>query len=80
MTTDPVIDDIRRVRHEISLAVGHDLHKLKDTFAQLEAQFARPPLDYGKERTTRDEPAAQFDEFLPDNQPLSAGKRNCRDS
>ena len=53
MTPDPTIDAIRRVRHEISQEVGHDFHRLKSTFAALEAQFKRPPVDYGGQRKAR---------------------------
>ena len=51
MIPDPTIDAIRRVRHEISRDAGHDLRKLKETFAKLEAQFERPVVDYGGHRT-----------------------------
>jgi hypothetical protein len=78
MTTDPVIDEIRRVRHQISLAAGHDLRRLKETFTQLEAQFDRPALDYGKERNTRDEAAAKLGEFASENQSSPSGDRKCK--
>jgi len=51
-TPDPTIDEIRRVRHEIFRETGHDLHKLKETYAALEPQFKRPPIDFGGRRTT----------------------------
>ncbi|MFN0197796.1 MAG: hypothetical protein ACKVT0_13710 [Planctomycetaceae bacterium] len=50
MTNDPTIDEIRRIRHEISRDAGHDLHRLKKTFELLESQFARPPVDHGGRR------------------------------
>ena len=53
MTPDPTIDALRRVRHEISQEVGHNAHQLKAKIAILEAQFMRPPVDYGGQRTTR---------------------------
>ena len=51
MTPDPTIDEIRRVRHVISRESGHDIRMLKETFATLEAQFERPPIDHGARRT-----------------------------
>ena len=51
MIPDPTIDAVRRVRHEISRDAGHDLRKLKEAFAKLEAQFERPAVDYGGHRT-----------------------------
>jgi hypothetical protein len=42
---DPPIDEVRRVRHAISLEVGHNLRQWKSTFAALEAQFKRPVID-----------------------------------
>ncbi len=53
MTPDPSIDEIRRVRHEISRESGHDLRQLKETFAALESQFKRPPVDHGCRRSIR---------------------------
>ena len=53
MTNDPTIDEIRRIRHEISREVGHDLHRLKTTFELLERQFERSPVDYGGRRTIK---------------------------
>lgn len=32
-TADPVIDEIRRVRHQISESVGHDSKKLVELFS-----------------------------------------------
>ena len=43
-TNDPVIDEIRRVRHVISAEVGPDLAGLVDRYAKLEAQFTSPPI------------------------------------
>lgn len=53
MAAAPTIDAIRRVRHEISQAVGHDFHRLKNTFAALEVQFTRAPVEYGGQRMAR---------------------------
>ncbi len=51
MTPDPTIDEIRRIRHEISREVGHDLRLMKDQFAELEARFTRPSIDRDGQRT-----------------------------
>lgn len=50
MTPDPTIDEVRRVRHEISRESGHDLRRMKKAFTALEAQFARPPVDHSGRR------------------------------
>ena len=59
MTPDPTIDEIRRVRHEISQEFGHDLQKLKETFAALKSQFQRPAVDYSGRRTIHCDGAAE---------------------
>ena len=79
MTPDPTIDALRRVRHEISQEVGHDAHQLKATFAILEAQFTRPPVDYGGQRLARGvakEPAG----VLAGNEPSSGPSDRWSDS
>ena len=50
MTKDTAIDEIRRVLHEISHEVGHNLRRLKNTFEQLQTQFQKPPVEYGGKR------------------------------
>lgn len=52
MMNDPHIDQIRKVRHELSNEVGHDLHKMKSRFTELEERFAHAVIDYGARRTT----------------------------
>ena len=52
MIPDPAIDEIRRIRHDISREAGHDLRQLKSLFSTLEAQFARPPIVHNGERTS----------------------------
>lgn len=59
MIPDPTIDEVRRVRHEISRESGHDLRRMKTAFTALEAQFARPPVDYSGRRTIRCNAAAK---------------------
>ncbi|HEY5505780.1 MAG TPA: hypothetical protein VIK28_11530 [Sedimentisphaerales bacterium] len=36
MKDDPVISEIRRVRHEISARVGHDVRRLGEHYMELE--------------------------------------------
>lgn len=50
MTPDPVIDEIRRVRHEISRESGHDLRRMKDALTSIETQFVLAPIVLGKQR------------------------------
>lgn len=37
--TDPGLDEIRRVRHEISEEIGHDPKRLLDYYRELEAEY-----------------------------------------
>ncbi len=37
---DPVIDEVRRVRHEISARFGHDTKALMDHYRELERKYA----------------------------------------
>lgn len=67
MMPDPVIDEIRRVRHEISRESGHDLRRMKETFAAIEAQFARPPVDRGGRRNTECDGGATSGQTATDN-------------
>ena len=41
---DPVIDEIRRVRHLISAEMQHDPNKLVEYYRQAEAFFQRPAI------------------------------------
>lgn len=67
MPKDPTIDEIRRIRHEISREVGHDLHRLKNSFELLESQFKRLPVDHGGWRTIRSTGAAKSAELPVEN-------------
>lgn len=37
--TDPGLEEIRRVRHEISAEIGHDPKRLLDYYRELEAEY-----------------------------------------
>ena len=41
---DPLIDEIRRARREISNEVGPDLIGLVERYAKIESRFAKPAL------------------------------------
>jgi len=40
MTTPPILEEIRRVRHAISAEIGHDPAKIVDYFAAIQKQHA----------------------------------------
>lgn len=40
MKSDPVIDEIRAVRHRISERFGHDTHALVEHYRQMEKDYA----------------------------------------
>ena len=56
MKRDPVVDEVRAVRHRISERFGHDTKALMDHYRQLERQYSNrmlrePPLrDATKQR------------------------------
>ena len=49
--TDPVIDEVRRVRKLISDEIGPDLVGLVDHYAKLQSRFKRKPVDPMDRRT-----------------------------
>ncbi len=51
MMTDPVIDEVRRVRKLISDEIGPDLAGLVDHYAELQSRFKRKPVDPTDRRT-----------------------------
>jgi hypothetical protein len=51
VTPDPAIEEIRRVRHEISAAFGHDLKKLGAHYLELQKQFRDRLVSYDPEET-----------------------------
>ena len=67
MIPDPAIDEIRRIRHDISREAGHDLRQMKSLFSALESQFSRPPLVLDRERTRHLCPT----EVAPTGHPIS---------
>jgi len=49
MKADPVIDEIRRVRHAMSAEIGHDPRKLLDYYADLQNRCQDRLVDFGDE-------------------------------
>ncbi len=49
MRADPVIDEIRRVRHAMSAEIGHDPQKLLDYYAELQNRCQDRLVDFGGE-------------------------------
>jgi len=48
---DPVIDEVRRVRREISDEVGSNLNSLIDRYRDLDTRFEKSPLTRADRRT-----------------------------
>jgi len=48
---DPVIDEVRRVRREISDEVGSNLQSLIDRYCDLDTRFEKSPLTRKDRRT-----------------------------
>jgi hypothetical protein len=40
MTTPPILEEIRRVRHAMSADIGHDPAKIVDYFASMQKRYA----------------------------------------
>ena len=40
MTDEPLLDEIRRVRHMISERIGHDPQRIAEYYAQLQRQYS----------------------------------------
>lgn len=47
MKSDPIIDEIRRVRHEISAKYGHDPKKLVAHYQRLQRAFKGKIVNFG---------------------------------
>jgi hypothetical protein len=55
---DPVIDEIRAIRHNISARFGHDPKKLVEYYEKLQEQHRDRLIDTSKERSKPDQSAA----------------------
>ena len=52
MINDPPIDEIRRVRHEISAACDHDPKRLVAYYQRLQKEFKGRIVNFGANETT----------------------------
>lgn len=43
----PILDEIRRVRHEMSAEIGHDPRRIADYYAELSAKYSDRIVNYG---------------------------------
>ena len=55
---DPVIDEIREIRHQISAQFDHDPVRLGAYYMELQEQYRDRLLDAPEERDSRDQSAA----------------------
>ena len=53
MMNDPLIDEIRRARREISDELGPDLFGLAEHYAEIETRFVKPALTAKDHKTKR---------------------------
>jgi hypothetical protein len=55
---DPVIDEVRQIRHEISARAGHDPARLVAYYIKLQAQYAERLISPHSSPKASDKPAA----------------------
>ena len=76
MKSDPTIDEIRRVRHEMSAEYGHDPRRMLEYFASIQDRVKDRLVDYGEPdalaRTSRSTGAA--DRTAPDSESTPAAR------
>ncbi len=73
--TDPTIDEVRKVRREISAEIGPELAGLVDRYTNMDARFNRPPLTPKDRRTIRCTEAAKSGDLAVENQSSTPGDR-----
>ncbi len=73
--TDPTIDELRKVRREISAEIGPELTGLVDRYTKMESRFNRPPLTPKHRRTIRCTEAAKLGDSPVENQSSPLGDR-----
>ena len=56
--SDPVIDEIREIRHRISERCGHDPERLVEYYKEFQKQYRDRLLDASKTNAIADHPAA----------------------
>jgi hypothetical protein len=57
-TSDPVVDEIRAVRHEISERLGHDPVRLVEYYMKLQEQYADRFISFPQHPRARGKSAA----------------------
>ncbi len=55
--TDPVIDEIREVRHSISARFGHDPARLVAFYMEMQKQYRNRLIETAKDSDEREPPA-----------------------
>ena len=73
MTTPPILEEVRRVRHEISEEVGHDPKRLREYYAKIQKSVRSRTINladqgpYGrtKERTEADDQPTSDGSSIP---------------
>jgi len=73
--TDPTIDEVRKVRREISAEIGPELIGLVDRYTKMESRFNHSPLTAKDRRTIRCTEAAKQGDSPVDNQSSPLGDR-----
>ena len=66
MTTRPILEEIRRVRHAISEEIGHDPHRITDYYAGIQADLKDRIVNRGGESKTN-RPIQCNEAVKPDN-------------
>ena len=59
--SDPVIDEIREVRHRISARFGHDPTQLVAFYMEMQKQYQDRLIETAKSSEDRDQAATQHD-------------------
>ncbi len=72
---DPLIDEIRPVRRQISDELGPDLSGLVERYAKLENRFTKPPLIAQERRTNRCTGIGEWGDLALENQSSPPGDR-----
>jgi len=62
MKPDPIIDEIRRVRHELSAEIGHDPRRLREFYAAIQDECGDRLLDRAEARKAKQTPIDHSDD------------------
>ena len=72
---DPLVDEIRRVRRQISDELGPNLDGLVDRYSSIENRFTKPPLTTKDRRTLHVTGVANSGALTLENPSLTTGDR-----